>query len=170
MQKESRYFKYCPYCSTGLVAKELDGNSRMVCPECGFIHYLNPAPAVGVLIVKDSKVLLVQRRYEPFRGKWVIPSGFVEWDEDVSQTARRELKEETGYDVGIESLYDVKSCFDDPRGNTILILYKGTIVGGEMKAGDDASDIGFFELNSLPEIAFEAHRDVLERLRREVSA
>ncbi len=165
---ERKLFKYCPYCGTGMIDVSEDNHTRRKCPECGFVQYLNPAPAVGVVVIRDGKVLLVKRKFEPYKGRWVIPSGFVEWDEDVRETAVRELKEETGLDVELGALYTVESCFDDPRGNTILILYMGKVTGGELVAGDDADDIGFFELDSPPPIAFEAHRDVLSRLKEEM--
>ena len=136
----------------------------MRCEACDLIHYRNPAPAAGVLVLEDGKVLLVQRRFEPYRGKWSIPSGFIEYEEDVSVTAGRELLEETGLAVAIDGLHAVESCFDDPRGNTLLVLYRGHVTGGELRAGDDAEDVRFFPLDDLPELAFEAHRKVLEEL------
>jgi len=158
-------YSFCPYCGADLVERDLDHRVRRVCPECGFVQYRNPAPAVGVLVERERKVLLVKRKFEPYRGLWVIPSGFVEYNEDVRATAVRELEEETGLKVELTGLHAVESCFDDPRGNTILILYRGVVVDGELIAGDDALDAGFFELDSLPEIAFEAHRKVLGNLR-----
>jgi 8-oxo-dGTP diphosphatase len=160
-------FVYCPVCRNRLRDVDEGDHIRKECPSCGFIHYRNPAPTTGVIVLKEGKVLLVKRRYQPYRGKWVIPSGFVEYSEDIIETAVRELKEETGVDVKIDSLYEVKSCFDDPRGNTVLVLYLGHIDGGELIAGDDAESVGFFSLHDLPEIAFKAHRDVLARLREE---
>lgn len=157
-------YTFCPYCAAKMTEKRLDHRSRRVCPECGFVQYRNPAPAVGVLVEEEGKVLLVRRKFEPYKGLWVIPSGFVEYEEDVRETAVRELEEETGLKVEITALHAAESCFDDPRGNTILILYRGNVVGGELKAGDDAIEAGFFELGSLPEIAFEAHRKVLGEL------
>ena len=117
----------------------------MRCAGCGFVHYLNPAPAAGILVFDESgRILLVKRAFEPYRGTWVIPSGYIEYDEDIRSTAVRELKEETGFDVVIEGIHAVESCFDDPRGNTLLVLFKGKITGGALKAGDDAEKAEFF--------------------------
>jgi len=138
-----------------------EGRRRMKCPACGYIQYRNPSSAVGVIVVRDSEVLLVKRRYEPYRGKWVIPSGFIEYDEDIREAAVREVAEETGLEVELTGIHTAESCFDDPRGNTILVLYRGRITGGGLDAGDDAEEAAFFPLDRLPEIAFEAHRRVL---------
>jgi 8-oxo-dGTP diphosphatase len=136
----------------------------MVCPSCGFTQYMNPAPAAGILVKDGESVLLVQRRFAPFEGLWVMPSGFIEYDEDVRDTAVREVREETGLEVAIDSLHAVESCRDDPRGNTVLIIFRGHVVGGELEAGDDAMDVGFFPLDDLPEIAFACQRRILSKL------
>ncbi len=136
----------------------------MVCGACGYVHYRNPAPAAGVLIVENGAVLLVKRRCEPYKGLWAIPSGFIEHDEEVRAAAARETMEETGLSVEIEGLHAVETCFDDPRGNTLLVLYRARSTGGTPRAGDDAEEIGFFPLTELPPVAFEAHRKVLGEL------
>lgn len=157
-------FKYCPLCNHELETVQEEGHRRMKCPGCEYIQYRNPASAVGVIVTRDTEVLLVKRRYEPYRGKWVIPSGFIEYDEEMRSAAVREVAEETGFEVELTGLHAAESCFDDPRGNTILVLFTGRITGGELEAGDDAEDAAFFPLDRLPEIAFEAHRRVLRGL------
>jgi len=157
-------FTYCPACGRSLDAVQEEGRRRMKCSGCGYIQYRNPASAVGVIVTRDAEVLLVKRRYEPYRGKWVIPSGFIEYDEEMREAAVREVKEETGFEVELTGLHAAESCFDDPRGNTILVLFTGRITGGELDAGDDAEDAAFFPLDRLPEIAFEAHCIVLRGL------
>ncbi len=158
-------YVYCPLCGGGLKEVREGDRARKKCPSCGFVHYKNPAPTTGVIVVQEGRVLLVKRRYQPYRGRWVIPSGFVEYSEDIRETAVREMKEETGVDVELDKLYEVKSCFDDPRGNTVLVLFLGHIAGGGISAGDDAEEAGFFSLDELPAIAFQAHREVLARLK-----
>ncbi|MBN2071756.1 MAG: NUDIX domain-containing protein [Candidatus Krumholzibacteriota bacterium] len=143
---------------------------RMKCFNCDFIHYLNPSPAAGVLVFDDhGQILLVQRAFEPYKGTWVIPSGYVEYDEGIKITAVRELKEETGLDVEIAGIHAVESCFDDPRGNTIIVIFNGIITGGELIAGDDAMDARFFHLADLPEIGFECQRRIISGLKENIS-
>ena len=157
-------FDFCPLCASRL-AEARDGDRlRKTCPACGFVHYRNPSPAAGVVLVENGAVLLVKRRCEPYRGRWAIPSGFVECDEDIRETAVRETREETGLDVSLEGVLAVESCFDDPRGNAVLVLYRGRRTGGAVCAGDDAEDARFFPLDALPPLAFESHGKALAEL------
>jgi len=160
-----KLFRYCPHCGAGMEKVEEGGTTRMRCGECGFVQYLNPAPAAGILVRDDEgQVLLVRRKFEPFKGLWTMPAGFIEYGEEVEETAVRELEEETGLVIEIDRTYAVESCRDDPRGNTVLVLFEGHVKGGKLEAGDDAEEVGFFSLDSLPEIAFACQRRVLERL------
>ena len=160
-------YKFCPLCKEKLVEKIKGGYPRLKCPQCGFVHYQNPAPTAGVLVVEDKRVLLVKRRYEPYRGLWVMPSGYIEYKESASETAVREVEEEAGVSVELEGIHAVESCFDDPRGNTVMILYRGHITGGNLEAGDDAEEVGFFAINNLPDIAFDLQKRILGKLREE---
>ncbi|MDD4857256.1 MAG: NUDIX hydrolase [Candidatus Krumholzibacteria bacterium] len=160
----SAEFLFCPLCATPLERSREGVHARMICPSCGFIHYRNPAPAAGLLIVDGGRVLLVRRRFDPFKGLWTMPSGFIEYDEDVRAAAVREMLEETGLEVEIDCLCAAESCFDDPRGNALLLVFRARVTGGAMRAGDDAEDVRFFPLGCLPPIAFEAHRKVLGEL------
>jgi ADP-ribose pyrophosphatase YjhB (NUDIX family) len=147
------------------------GVVRPVCPECGFVQYLNPAPGAGCILVRGEKVCLVRRRCEPKRGMWCLPTGFMEWDEDVRHTAVREVREETGLEVELTGLFAVESGVLPPDIPVLVVFYLARETGGDMVAGDDADDVGFFALNDLPgPIAFAAHRRVLARLNAQFAA
>jgi ADP-ribose pyrophosphatase YjhB (NUDIX family) len=157
-------YRICPFCGGELVEKQTDGLPRMVCArdDCDFVFYQNPIPAAGAIIVEDDRVLLVKRAHPPRVGWWCLPAGFMEWNEHPTETAVRELKEETGLDVKLKSLFDIYSGNDDPRVNALLILYLADIVGGSMQASDDALEVRYFKFDSLPDnIAFEAHVQAL---------
>ncbi|HSG26954.1 MAG TPA: NUDIX hydrolase [Candidatus Krumholzibacterium sp.] len=159
-------FRFCPVCAKEMALTSRGGEPRLGCPACGYIHYFNPAPAAGVLISDgEGRILLAQRRDEPFAGLWTIPSGFVEYDEDIRLTAVRELGEEAGLEVELDGIHAVESCMDDPRGNTLLVVFRGHVTGGGLKAGDDASDVAFFSLDELPEIAFDCQKRIISRLK-----
>lgn len=153
---------FCPHCGGPLSEVEEEGRTRQHCARCERIIYCNPVPAAGGVVERDGRVLLVRRKHEPWRDYWCFPSGFVEYDEDVEGTARREVQEETGLEVAIRGIFGAYSYFDDPRKNGIIILFRSTPVGGVLRAGDDASDARFFAPDELPaEVGFASHRRAL---------
>jgi len=162
---------YCIRCGTALELRREDDRERKVCPRCGWVYYPKPNQASAVAILQDSKVLLVRRKHEPFKGQWTMPSGFIEFGESPEETATREMREEIGVEVELTGLVDVLMERGDPRGLCLLVVYTGRIVGGELKAGDDAAEVRAFPLNRLPEkIAFQAHRIALEKLAGDAGA
>lgn len=116
-------------------------------------------------------VLLVKRRNPPFEGCWAIPGGFVEPDEPLEAAARRELREETGATpVRLEQLYTFGDPGRDPRGWTISVAYLAVLSEDEVlawrpQAGSDADEVGWFDLNELPALAFD-HGEILTYARR----
>ena len=163
-------FNSCPHCRTPMEKRPEGGVDRPACPACGFVQYLNPAPGAGCIIVREGRVCLVRRRFEPKKGLWCLPTGFMEWDEDVRDTARREVLEETGLEVELTELYAVESGVLPPDIPVLVVFYLARETGGVLEAGDDADDVGFFALSDLPgPIAFAAHRRVLAQLGRRLS-
>lgn len=164
-------FKFCPACGNELKEKFInqEQTKRLMCDSCGFIFYMNPVPAVAVILMRDKQILLVKRKYDPRKGGWTLPAGFMEWTENPEQTAIRETKEETNLDIAVKEFFCILSGFDDPRVHVILIVYKGEILNGDIAPGDDAEDVQFFPLDNLPKnIAFSAHQEVLKMLTREL--
>ncbi len=162
-------FEYCPKCRNELGERFEGGRLRPCCPGCGYVQYLNPAPGAGVVLLRGREVCLVQRRFEPKMGQWTLPTGFMEWDESIEETARREVREETGLEVELTRLFAVETGILPPDQPVIVVFYLGRERGGDLQAGDDAADAGFYSLDDLPgTIAFAAHRNVLERVRSEL--
>lgn len=161
-------YRYCPVCRAEMDRREEGGVERPACPACGFVQYLNPAPAAAVIVRRGEQVLLARRKYEPKAGEWTLPAGFLEYDEEAHDAARREALEETGLEVEIDELFAVHHGMLLPDRSVILIVYRATETGGRLEAGDDAAEVGFFDLDDLPgPIAFSTHRRVLEVLRAE---
>ena len=154
-------FKFCPRCATQLNLEERFGKMRPICPQCGWIHFVDPKVAAGVLVIQDDRVLLVRRVNEPKRGLWTLPAGFVNGGEDPAEAAERECLEETGLSVRVTRVYDIVSGREHPRGADFVIVYEAEVVGGEMQAGDDADAVEWFGRNELPQLAFSATRKVL---------
>ena len=120
-------------------------------------------------ILKDNKILLIMRKNQPFKGKWALPGGFVEYSEKTEDAVLREVLEETGLETKINSLVGVYSDPNrDPRGHTISVVYLLEVYGGCLKGGDDAADAQFFDLDNLPVLAFDHEviiKDVLRRVK-----
>ncbi len=121
-----------------------------------------PALAVDIIIFFDNKLILIKRGREPFKDSFAIPGGFVEYGETVENAAIRESKEETGLDITKLTLLGVYSKPDrDPRGHTVSIVFHG-IGSGTPKAGDDAKELGLFDLNQIPKnLAFD-HNKIIQ--------
>lgn len=169
LELNGHVFRYCPRCAATMTRKQEGGLERPVCPDCGYVQYLNPAPGAGVVLLRDNKVCLVRRKFEPKQGQWSLPTGFMEWDEDVAETAAREALEETGLEVALQDVYAVESGILPPDIPVLVVFYRATETGGQLQAGDDAAEVGFFALDELPQpLAFAAHRKVLEQLKTEV--
>jgi len=105
-----------------------------------------PVLTVDVLIRRNDGYVLIKRKNEPYRGRWAIPGGLVEYGEKVEQAAMREAKEETGLEVKLIRLVGVYSDpARDPRGHYISIAYLAEAVSGELKAATDAEEVKVFE-------------------------
>jgi 8-oxo-dGTP diphosphatase len=160
--------RYCPRCATGLETRPVGDKLRRACPNCGYIHFTDPKVGVGILVVHQGKILLVRRAMTPERGKWSIPAGFLDHGEEPRATAEREVLEETNLRVSVERLLDV---FHNPEaldkgGASIFILYQARMVGGQLRAGDDAEAAAFFAADELPDLAFASTRDAVRRWQR----
>jgi len=138
-----------------------------------------PRPMVSVDAVvfgffqKKAKVLLINRRNEPFKGKWALPGGFVGIDEELEDAVTRELVEETGLtDVRLEQMHTFGNVGRDPRGRQITIAFMGVATKGQNKirAGDDAGKARWFDIEELPkDLAFDHNQVVrfaIEKLKR----
>jgi len=118
---------------------------------------------------QDLKILLIQRGYEPFKGSWAIPGGFINADESLEQGALRELKEETGVsDVFLEQLYTFGNVHRDPRRRIVTVAYYALVNLRDhtIKAATDASNAAWFGVDDIPKLAFDHARIVETALRR----
>jgi len=125
------------------------------------MYFADPKVAVAVLVEKEGQVLLTRRVYDPERGKWSLPAGFMDAFENPELAAERECLEETGLSVKVTGLLDVLGGREHPNGADVFILYRAEIVGGTLNAGDDADQVGFFARDQLPPLAFKTTRKAL---------
>jgi 8-oxo-dGTP diphosphatase len=138
--------------------------------------YDYPRPALTVDLVLATRearprVLLIRRKHDPFAARWALPGGFVDENERLIDAARRELKEETGLDIGeIEQLYTAGDPGRDPRGWTVSVVYLAQVDPESLEpvAADDADAVGWYPLDELPELAFD-HEMILTRARHRLA-
>ena len=114
-------------------------------------------------VEEKFKLVLVKRKNEPFKDKWALPGGFVEQEEELSEAAKRELQEETGLVVEKnEQIGTFGKPGRGPRGRTISIVYLSLIHCQEQLHGnDDAAQAEWFEIDNLPELAFD-HSEIVK--------
>lgn len=126
-------------------------------------EYRNPTPTADIILQRDSKILMVRRKKDPFKGQLALPGGFINEGETAEEAARREAIEETTLEVEpIEILGVYSDPKRDPRKHIMSTVFVGIIVGGSDKAGDDAESIEWVELGNIEkqEIAFD-HAQIL---------
>lgn len=134
------------------------------CPHCG--RWANRAVSIDAVIIKDGKVLLIQRGVEPNKGFWGTPGGHVDWDESVEDAVRREVKEETNLDVTSMKLVGV---YSDPKRHpkqVINLVHLVHVADGALQHGDDTTDAQWFDLNHLPEQMALDHRQNISDARK----
>lgn len=116
-------------------------------------------------VVFDAKgrVLLVRRKFPPFKGRYALPGGFVEIGETVEDACRRELLEETGVKASRLRLIGVYSHPKrDPRGHTCAVAFATKVARAKATAGDDAAAADWVEDWKMAELAFDHARVVAD--------
>lgn len=104
------------------------------------------------LPAKTLRILLIRRAEQPFQGEWALPGGFMQKGETIQETARRELKEETGTDKAYLELCGVFSDVGrDPRGwiisqSFIAVLNEDDLANGHLEASGDAGEAAWFDI------------------------
>lgn len=165
-------FRYCPRCATELELRPSSGpdSDRPTCPNCGFVHYVNPTPTVQAWIDRDGSFLALRRADEPYAGKWNMPGGFVEVGESGPEAIAREVHEETGLKIEAERVIGVfRSQYGTGDDATAIfdIAYLCKLTGGELDVSEESTESEWFTLAKFPEPAFEGEREALAALRGE---
>lgn len=135
-------------------------------------QYPHPAITADCLVFACdgavTKLLLIERRHEPCKGRWAFPGGFMNINETADAAARRELQEETGLTVGeLHQVGAYTAVERDPRERVVTIAYYAELDSvAAVEAADDAFRACWWSLDDLPELAFdhaEILRDALEK-------
>jgi 8-oxo-dGTP diphosphatase len=100
------------------------------------------------LIVQDGKVLLIQRGKDPYKGYWSLPSGGIEPGERLRETVKREVREETGLEVEVGVIAGYREEVE-PGNYYVIPAFFCRIIGGELRAGDDAAAVEFVDPSEI---------------------
>ncbi|MBI1244710.1 MAG: NUDIX domain-containing protein [Alphaproteobacteria bacterium] len=143
---------------------EGDTRERLVCADCGFVHYDNPKIVVGAVVLWQGRVLLCRRAIAPRVGFWTLPAGYLELGESPEAGAARESLEEANARISIDALLGVYSV---PRLSQVQLIYRAKLVDGDFSPGPESQDVQLFAWDQIPwdEIAFPSVRWALDHWR-----
>lgn len=132
---------------------EGDDKPRLVCGDCGWIHYVNPKIVVGAVVSHEGRILLCRRAIEPRLGYWTLPAGFMEERETSEAGAAREAMEEAGARIEIDGLLAV---YNVPRISQVQLIYRARLADPKIAAGPESLEVGLFDWDEIPwkELAF----------------
>lgn len=117
---------------------------KMELPESAYPKH--PRLAVGAIVFKNDKILLVKRGRPPAKGQWAIPGGNVKLGESLQKAAQREIFEETGITIQArEPVYTFDAIVKDNHGKIqfhyVIVDLAAEFVRGEIRPGDDAANV-----------------------------
>lgn len=132
---------------------EGDDKPRLVCDDCGWIHYINPKIVVGAVVAHEGRILLCRRAIEPRLGFWTLPAGFMEERETSEAGAAREAMEEAGAQIAIDGLLAV---YNIPRISQVQLIYRARLADPHISAGPESLEVSLFDWEDIPwtELAF----------------
>lgn len=148
---------FCTFCGHKTTEKFESHSPRDYCEHCDLFFYDNPIPVVAAIVVVNRQILLIKRNIEPRKGKWCLPSGYAESGESIEAAALRELMEETGIIGKIIGFVDIDSGFSQDAGDLLFVTFEAEWLSGNLKPGDDAEKVRFFDLERMPPLAFDSH-------------
>ncbi len=151
MSMKPAEFLFCPQCGTPLSKTEIGGQLRENCLNCSFVHWGEFSLGVGGVLWRENKVLLVQRAYNPGKGVWTIPGGYVDQGEQIGEAIIREIQEETGLRSEPQALIALRDLPGDKHDAYIVFLMHD--LGGSLQAEPtEVSDLGFFSVEQCKEM------------------
>ena len=142
--------RFCPRCGK---PAEVAFPRSISCPHCGYAAYFNPKPVAAAIPVDDEgRVILLRRGFDPGRGRWTFPGGFVDLGESVEDAARRETEEEVGIAIELGRLVGVYSRAED---RVVLIVFLAR-AHSHPHTTAEAPEVRAFAQDELPwdELAF----------------
>lgn len=143
---------------------EGDSIQRLVCRDCGHIHYQNPKIVVGAVVTHQGKILLCRRAIEPRHGYWTIPAGYMEEGETPEAGARREAMEEACARIRLDALLGVYTIVHAAQ---VQLIYRASLDGDAFAPGPESLETALFSFAEIPwtELAFPTVKWALNHFR-----
>lgn len=141
MNDPKHALRFCPRCGKGLRGRLFE-RKHPLCGACGYIQFQNPHTAVSLFLERRGKLLFSRRARAPRKGFLGVVGGFMEFDEEPQDAARREAMEEAGIRVSgfrLVGAYHEWYGFQGVRGSTITLYYTARFSGTPVAASDAAS-------------------------------
>jgi ADP-ribose pyrophosphatase YjhB (NUDIX family) len=124
-----------------------DDRPRLVCPDCGFINYINPRVVVGAVSTWGDKFLMAKRAIHPRKGFWTIPAGFLEAGETLEAGAVRETWEEARARIKIDQLLGI---YNIARISQVYLVFRAHMISEDHGAGVESEDARLFAWDEIP--------------------
>ncbi|MBN1928337.1 MAG: NUDIX hydrolase [Chlorobiaceae bacterium] len=159
-------FAFCPHCATPLNEALIEGRQRKSCPQCGWIHYINPLPvAVALTLNSNNELLVIRRAHEPALNEWALPGGFLETGERPEEGCLRELYEETSLEGSIDGLIGVWHRESELYGSLMVVAYRVRAAHENIRINHEVFEAGFYTPESLPPVRIPLHAQIIEASR-----
>lgn len=159
-------YKFCFKCGGQL---EFQEKNLLICKSCGYHNYINPIAANGAVLENEQgEILLVVRKVDPQKGMLDVPGGFVDLDENVEESMKRELIEELGFspkNLKYYTSYPDEYFYDGVLFPTLILLFVGRVKDEKIIPHDDISGYKFYKKEEIPfdNIAFEGLKKTLKK-------
>jgi ADP-ribose pyrophosphatase YjhB (NUDIX family) len=152
-------FKFCPADGTHLENPRPSGG--VTCPLCGRSWYRNSAPAVGAVIVEDSRALVTVRAREPEKGRVDLPGGFLEVGEHPVDGLAREAREEIGVELEVVERPVLLAIHTYGEGGVYVLAigFRARITSGEVHPTDDVAEVRWISTEELDSVDFAWEHD-----------
>jgi ADP-ribose pyrophosphatase YjhB (NUDIX family) len=159
-------FSFCPLCATPLNKLFIDGRNRMSCPQCSWIHYVNPLPvAIALTVNHNNELLVIRRAHEPAFNEWALPGGFLEAGEHPEEGCLRELFEETSLEGSVEGLIGVYHRESELYGSLVVVAYRVLAAHDRISINHEVFEAGFYTPDNIPQVRIPLHRQIIEESR-----
>ena len=157
--------RHCVACGGICQTEAIAGGLKYRCQDCKAQQYRNPAPAVAVLISDGQRFILGRRTSSSLQnGRWCLPCGYVEYEENYLSAAVREVQEETALEVRIDAIISVVTNYLQPEVHSLVTVLSASVVGGTLCAGDGMSEVQWFDYTGeFPNMAFAADQHIISR-------